>query len=350
MTKQHILVIYCGGTIGMTASAQGFVPARNFADALKQHLPDDHSLPRYTLLELEELIDSSNIRCDHWLLLAQLLQDNWHNYDGFVLLHGTDTMAYTASMLSFLLAGQDKPVVITGAQIPLSQPGSDGLDNFLNSLVVASQPQLTEVCICFNQRILRGNASTKVSSSAMDAFNSPNQGDLGRVRSQGSQVDIELDLTKLRKSSDNAIHLPNLRPERVAVLRLFPGMTGQMLANLSANAEGLVIQSYGAGNFPDANQSVMEALRKLQQQNRVVVNISQCNHGGVKQSTYASGAVLNPLDVVDGGTMTLEAAFCKLHYLLATETTADNVRSKMAEDIRGELEYDDPLTGRLHFN
>ncbi|GGY43980.1 L-asparaginase 1 [Bacterioplanes sanyensis] len=337
MTKQHILVIYCGGTIGMTASAQGFVPASNFADALKQHLPNDHSLPRYTLLELEELIDSSNIRCDHWLLLAQLLKDNWCDYDGFVLLHGTDTMAYTASMLSFLLAGQDKPVVITGAQIPLSQPGSDGLDNFLNSLVVASQPQLTEVCICFNQRILRGNASTKVSSSAMDAFNSPNQADLGRVHSHGNQVDIELDLPRLRQASNISMELPDLRPERVAVLRLFPGMTGHMLLTLAANADGLIVQSYGAGNFPDANQSVMEALRMLQQQNLVVVNISQCGHGGVKQSTYASGAVLNPLGVVDGGTMTLEAAFCKLHYLLATETSVEKVRLRMTDNVRGEI-------------
>ncbi|ASP40157.1 L-asparaginase 1 [Bacterioplanes sanyensis] len=340
MTEQHVLVIYCGGTIGMTPSADGFVPARNFADAVQQHLPADQTLPQYTLLELDELIDSANIRCDHWLQLAGILQQNWHDYDGFVILHGTDTMAYSASMLSFLLTQQDKPVVFTGAQIPLSQPGSDGLNNLINSLHVAAYSALPEVVVCFNHRILRGNGCTKVSSTQLDAFQSPNGRELGRVHSGGTELNRERNTTlnaQTRTGLPLQCQLPTLRPEAVAIVRFYPGIQGSVIEMMAANAQAVVLQTYGLGNFPDADSKVVQALQRLQQQDIVVVNTSQCLNGGVQQSTYASGAVLNPLGVVDGQDMTLEAAFTKLHYLLATESRTDNIREKMQQDLRGEL-------------
>ncbi|MBY4677715.1 asparaginase [Marinobacterium arenosum] len=333
--KRRILILYTGGTIGMQPSEQGYVPVTGFHELLQQqlHSKTSQQLPEFELLELDQLIDSANLVPQHWLQIAGLLQQHWQQYDGFIVLHGTDTMAYTASALSFMLQGLDKPVILTGSQIPLVELRNDALDNLITALLLAGNYQIPEVCIYFNGRLLRGNRSTKLKSTGFDAFDSPNFPWLGQVG-----IHIELHGNLLLEPGLRQFLLPAFDAEAVVMLQLYPGIPARVVDALldSPKVKGLILQSYGVGNVPDANEALVDSLAKASDRGVVVLNITQCLQGRVSQGAYATGSVLNRIGVVAGQDLTPEAAFAKLHFLLASGLTPEQVREQLAQPLCGE--------------
>jgi L-asparaginase len=333
--NKRILIIYTGGTIGMMPSDEGYVPMPGFHEQLISQLDSRASeqLPAYELIEFDQLIDSANLTPDHWLQMAQTLTTRWDDYDGFVLLHGTDTLAYTASALSFMLNGINKPVILTGSQIPLAQLRNDALDNLVTAMLLAANPAISEVCICFNGRLLRGNRSVKVSSSGFDAFDSPSYPWLGRVG-----IDFELQSQLLLAPGTPAFRLAPFDADAVAVLQLYPGIGAHIAEAILAgpSIRALVLQTYGAGNPPDANLALMRVLENASKRGITLLNITQCARGGVSQGTYATGAALNRIGVISGNDLTLEAAFAKLHVLIANGLSGDALHSTLRQSLCGE--------------
>ena len=333
--KSNVLIIHTGGTIGMHPSDQGYVPVAGFNELLQQKLSKQaqQNLPHFEILEFEKLIDSSNIQPSDWTRLGHTLVEHYHDYDGFVVLHGTDTMAYTASALSFILQGLDKPVILTGSQIPLIEPRNDALDNLITALVLAGNYPIPEVCIFFNGRLLRGNRACKLRATGFDAFDTPNCPWLGQAG-----IHIELQEHLLLERGAPRFLVPDFDPSAVSLLHLYPGMPGRIAEQLLADPQlkGLLIRSFGVGNPPDKNRELMEALEQASARGQVVVNLTQCLQGKVSQGAYATGATLNNIGVVPGSDLTVEAAFTKLHFLIATGQPAPRIRELMQTPICGE--------------
>ncbi|OPX54575.1 L-asparaginase [Oceanospirillum multiglobuliferum] len=331
----HILILYTGGTIGMIRSARGYVPKEGFEARLAEQLQCQSSdqLPMYSVLEFEQLIDSSNLHPRDWTAIATVITEYWEMYDGFVVLHGTDTMAYTASALSFMLKDLDKPVIVTGSQIPLSELRNDALDNLITSLILAGQQSISEVCIYFNGRLLRGNRSTKLKSVGFDAFDSPNYPWLAEV---GIHITLKKEL--LLKPSTPSFHLFDFNPDAVAMVQMYPGIQAQVVEAVlnSGDVKALILQSYGAGNPPDSNQALMQVLAQASLRGIVIVNISQCLQGGVYQGAYATGETLNQMGVISGHDLTLEAAFTKLHCLISAGYSPYYISELMPTALCGE--------------
>lgn len=334
--RNKVLIIYTGGTIGMQMSATGYVPVAGFETLLQEKLNAGAAmqLPDFDVVEFEHLIDSSNLLPAHWNQIAAQLIDQWQAYDGFIVLHGTDTMAYSAAALSFMLQGLDKPVIFTGSQIPLAELRNDALDNLLTSLILAGNYQLPEVCVFFNGRLLRGNRSSKLKSTGFDAFDSPNYPWLGQA---GIHIDIHQHLLLARR--EQRFVNPEFADDAVRVLQIYPGVSAAMVRDMLAaeHVRGLIMVSYGVGNPPDANQALMDVLTEANQRGVVIVNLTHCLQGKVSQGAYATGATLNTIGVLPGSDMGLEAAFTKLNFLLATEDSVDDIRRMMTESICGEL-------------
>ncbi len=331
--NQRILIIYTGGTIGMWPSSEGYTPKKGFASLIQQRLNQVSldALKPFDIIELETLIDSSNIQLNDWSNLSRLIQTHYDSYDGFVILHGTDTMAYTASALSFLLEGCQKPVILTGSQIPLAQPRTDATNNLLNAIAFARQPEIREVCICFDSQLFRGNRSRKVDTSALHAFDSPN---LAPVATIGINLTVHETLTP----SSIAFKDVELSP-CVAQLLIYPGISNQQIDAVlrSTEIKGVVLLSYGAGNPPDNNGYLMAALAEASLQGKVIINLTQCFAGKVIQGAYATGEKLNKIGVVPGADLTPEAAYTKLLVLLATEENIETVKARITQSICGEL-------------
>ena len=289
-------------------------------------------LPDFALNEYTPLLDSANMRPANWQLIAQDIAEQYDAYDGFVVLHGTDTMAYTAAALSFMLEGLDKPVILTGSQIPLAEARSDARENLITSLLLAAHSKVPEVCLYLNGHLLRGNRATKVSSSGFEAFASPNFSPLGSVG-----VEIEVNRRLLRPPGD-ALTVQTLGTAQVVALRLFPGITAEILDNvLQKPVQGLVLETYGAGNAPSNDAALLEVLRAATARGVVIVNCTQCLHGSVDMSDYATGSALREAGVVGGFDMTPEAALTKLVYLLSKGLTVEETRRQVQRDLRGEL-------------
>jgi L-asparaginase len=332
----RVLILYTGGTIGMKSSAKGFVPCEKFDQLLQEKIPDEarEQLPQITVLELSELIDSANLQPLHWTEMARQLIAQWEHYDGFVVLHGTDTMDYTAAALSYMLLGIDKPIILTGSQVPLIKLRSDGLDNLITSIDMAGHCGVPEVCIYFNNRLLRGNRSVKLNSSAFDAFDSPNFPCLARA---GVRVDVDTHL--LIQPSPRQFMAPVFDPAAVTVLSMYPGISAEVVQSAVDNpaVKGVVIKSYGAGNIPDANHPLINVLRNASKKGVVIVNVTQCVQGPVSQGDYATGDVLNDIGVVPGSDLTLAAAFTKLHFLIASGLSEEDIREQMTVALCGEM-------------
>ncbi len=321
----------------MVASKQGYVPSENFPARLHEQLESQNlggtELPLYNLLETDHLIDSSNSTPNDWMAIASLLSQHWHKYEGFVVLHGTDTMAYTASALSFILGEIDKPVILTGSQIPLAKVRNDALSNLVISLTLAANYDIPEVCIYFNGKLVRGNRSTKLKSMQLDAFHSPNFPDLATV---GIDVDLQQDL--LLEANKPSFKHYEFDPQAVAIVPMYPGVPSSIINSVLSNKKikALIIQTYGVGNPPDANKALMKRLAKAEEDGIVIVNLSQCLIGGVFQGSYSTGESLNQIGIIGGADLTLEAAFTKLHYLLAKGYSSDEIKPLIAAPLRGE--------------
>lgn len=335
MSGKRVLVAHTGGTIGMRRGERGYEPFPGHLARLLSELPELASdlLPRLELLEFEPLLDSSDMVPADWLRVARTIESHYAEFDGFVVLHGTDTLAYTSSALSFLLDGLRKPVVVTGSQVPLVELRSDARENLINSLLLAASGVLHEVCVCFGGRLLRGNRVTKVSTSGFDAFESPNELELARIG-----VDIEFRQGALRPPQDGELTVHELPDVTVAALRLFPGISARLLENvLREPVEGLVLETYGAGNAPSRDAALLEVLAEATARGVVVVNITQCLRGRVDMGGYATGSALERAGVVSGLDMTPEAALAKLIWLFGRGLDAAEVRRLVPLDLRGEL-------------
>lgn len=335
MNTKHIGLIYAGGTVGMSMTAHGYAPMKDFSGALARLLAAaGDALPSYTLHEYAAPIDSANATPSDWRNIARDIAARYEDYDGFVVLHGTDTMVYTAAALSFMLQGLRKPVIVTGSQIPLGSVRSDAGQNLVTALQLAASDRLSEVAIYFNQRLLRGNRATKVSTERMDAFDSPNYPLL-------AQIGIHLRLNRealLPRAEQECFRLPERDGALVLPLRFVPGMPVRAVqALLDLQPQAMVLECYGAGNAPDRDPALLDLLARASERGVVLAACSQSPHGRVAIGTYAAGAGMTAAGVVGMSDMTFEAIFAKLHYLLGLGLPTESVRSELLRNLSGEL-------------
>ncbi len=292
-----------------------------------------------TVISFPEPIDSSNVNMQHWVDMAYIIYENYDSYDGFVILHGTDTMAYSASMLSYMLRGLTKSVVFTGAQLPISAMRSDARENLMTALEIATakangNPVVPEVCIFFNHMLLRGNRSKKVQSIHFDAFESENYPALAEA---GIIIDYNYAAIKPYEEGKKLKYFNKL-DNRVMVLKLFPGITSKILDSCFdiEDMRGVVLETYGSGNSPSESWFI-NSLEKAVKKGLIILNVSQCNGGRVIQGRYQTSKDLKKIGVLSGGDITTEAAVTKMMFLLANEKEDAEIRRKLITPMVGEM-------------
>jgi L-asparaginase len=332
--KKRIYIAYTGGTIGMKASTRGYIPVQgHLTDAITK-IPDFHrsEMPDFTINEYTPLIDSANMAPSDWQRIADDIMRNYNDYDGFVVLHGTDTMAYTSSALSFMFENLSKPIIVTGSQIPLSQLRSDGQVNLLNALYVAANYPVCEVSLFFNNNLFRGNRSSKVYADGFDAFDSPNMPPLLETA-----INIRLIAGNIEENPHENIVLKKITPQPIGVIHLYPGISSLLIKNVIRQpVKALIIRSYGVGNAPQ-DPDLLSCLAKAHQEGIIVINSSQCLKGTVNMDGYATGSSLYGCGVIGAKDMTLEATLTKLHFLLSQKLEVETIRELMQKSLCGEL-------------
>ena len=364
--QRSVLVIYTGGTFGMVYEPQADQLIPFDFERVFERLPELHRLDLdITLITLPVIIDSSNMKPAVWIELAQLIEANYQQYDSFVILHGTDTMAYTASALSFMLEGLNKPVMLTGAQLPIGAPRTDARENFITALEIAAavdsvavdttavdaanvemtelstvrQPLVPEVCIYFNSLLLRGNRSTKQESVQFNAFSSENYPHLATA---GVSIDYNRPYIRPYQPGQTLRIRTELNPN-VTILKLFPGITQPVVESIleSPALRGVVLETFGAGNAPTDNW-FLNALKRAIDRGILIINVSQCEGGRVTQGRYQTSKYLEQIGVVSGADITSEAAITKLMVLLGQEPDRDSaamsrLQKRLARPMMGEM-------------
>lgn len=331
---KKILIINTGGTIGMTKTEKGYMPdaaylhkALESMDALQAE-----GMPDWELEDILPLLDSSNMTVSDWNRIGVMIAENYADYDGFVILHGTDTMAYTAAALSFMLENLNKPVVLTGSQIPLCELRSDGRDNLITSLLIAAAGIVREVCICFGDKLLRGNRSMKYSADELIAFVSPNYPALAEIG-----IDITYRNGALLPPPAGAFHFQPLEEVPIGVLKVFPGIQfGLFESIMTESLRGIVIETFGTGNIPNTGSSLLPIIGRAFENGTIVVVCTQCPHGTVQLGTYETSDALKSFGGVSGTDMTTEAAVAKLYYLFSKGLDKNEIKRLMEENLRGE--------------
>ncbi len=335
-----LLIIYTGGTIGMIENPETHTLHPFDFSHLIDNVPKVKKLA-YDIdhIQFSPPIDSANMKPEHWVEIAMAIEHDYNKYDGFVVLHGTDTMAYTASALSFMLENLHKPVIITGSQLPIGEVRTDGEENLITALQVAAardrhgEALVQEVAILFENHLWRGNRSTKMSADNFDAFKSNNYPPLAHIG-----LDIEFDFEALYRSPDRRpLKVHHRMDTAVMILELNPGMTEFTLQHLlhTPGIKGIVLKTFGAGNAP-SDKWFITAIREAVKRGVVIVNVTQCVNGGVKDSLYDTGNSLAGAGVVSGGDITVEAAITKLMYLFGMDMEPDQVRTYMRHCLCGE--------------
>jgi L-asparaginase len=333
--KKRVYIIYTGGTIGMQPTPEGYAPAPGYLAEQIMSMPDlkSHLMPDVDIHEYDPLLDSANMTPQDWYKIARDISDHYNEYDGFIILHGTDTMAYTASALPFMLEGLAKPVLLTGSQIPLCEVRNDARANLITALTVAANFDIPEVCLCFGNQLLRGCRSVKVSTDGLDAFASPNLSPLGDI---GVEIRIHKNLVLPKPQS--VLQVQEFKQVNVGALPLWPGISAQVVRNfLQPPLQGLILRAYGVGNGPTNNADFLSALEEAAARGVVIVDCTQCLRGSVHLGDYATGSALARAGVISGFDMTAEAALAKLSYLFSQNLSVDEIKRLMQIDLHGEL-------------
>ncbi|MFO7574077.1 MAG: asparaginase [Bacteroidales bacterium] len=338
--KRSILIIYTGGTIGMVHDPEtGALIPLDFSHISGQ-VPE---LKRFrcdlTSVTFDPVVDSSDITPDLWLKMAATIEQNYDNHDGFVILHGTDTMAYSASALSFLLQNLEKPVIFTGSQLPIGMLRTDGKENLITAIEIAAaesngQPIVPEVCIYFENRLMRGNRTTKLSSEQFNAFSSPNYPDLAET---GVHI----------RYNTKFIRYPGIREKLrvgkklctdIAILKIFPGITPETVRSLLSvrDLKAVILETYGSGNAPTFSWFT-EALKEFIEQKGIVLNVTQCHAGSVEMTVYKTGKTLLDIGVISGKDITTEAAVAKLMCIMESSNDNDKIHMLLNRSLAGEI-------------
>ncbi|MES2808313.1 MAG: asparaginase [Bacteroidota bacterium] len=334
----QILIIYTGGTIGMmTDPVTKTLKPINF-EQIMDNVPELEKLNcKIKVHSFEEIIDSSNMNPEIWSELAGLIESHYDEVDGFVILHGSDTMSYTASALSFMLENLAKPVIFTGSQLPISAIRTDAKENLMTAIEIAKskkndRARVPEVCIYFDYKLFRGNRSFKYNSSKFEAFRSPNYPILAE-----SGVHLRFSVNDIRQPVDAPLTLHKNLVNEVSVLKLYPGISpGVVEAVLNAPVRGIVMESFGAGNTT-TDQWFTDLLKNAIASGKVILDISQCKVGTVELGRYDTSKQLKDIGVANGYDMTFEAAVTKMMYLLGQHTDPKEVKRLLEIDLRGEI-------------
>lgn len=335
-----VLIIYTGGTIGMKEDPSDQTLKPFDFSAILTEVPELGKFAcQVDSVTFDPLIDSSDVEPLLWKQLAEMIVREYDRYDGFVILHGTDTMAYSASALSLMLENLSKPVVFTGSQLPIGRPRTDGKENLISSVEIASarnrdgSAKVPEVCIFFNSQLLRGNRATKFSSVDFDAFRSPNWPVLATAG-----IDIRYNNDSIRTPGNGKISAKTCLDTRVSIMKVHPGITASVARGclLGEDIRACIIETYGSGNAI-SKPWFTDIVRQACEQGRIVLNITQCLMGEVNMDIYATGRALKDTGVISGADMTTESALAKLFVLMGENDDNNMVKEKLKQDLRGEM-------------
>lgn len=340
LSKAKILLIYTGGTIGMKKDFEtGALRAFNFSKLL-QRIPELKQLDcEVKTISFDKPIDSSNMNPEKWAKIATIIADNYPSFDGFVVLHGSDTMSYSASALSFMLENLAKPVIFTGSQLPIGDLRTDAKENLITAIQIASlrengKPVISEVCLYFEYKLYRGNRTTKINAEHFKAFTSPNYPDL--VES-GVHLKLNSELFLPLKSNLQLKVHKNL-DNHVAIIKMFPGISEVVLAAILniPNLKGIILETYGAGNAPTEDWFI-DLLKKAINKGLHIINVTQCSAGSVSMGQYETSTSLKEIGVISGKDITTEAAITKLMYLLGQKIAPNEFKKIFETSLRGEM-------------
>ncbi|MES2134361.1 MAG: type I asparaginase [Bacteroidota bacterium] len=339
MEKPSVLLIYTGGTIGMMQDVRtGELKPFNFKSLTRQ-IPE---LEKFDIdlssISFSKPIDSSNMHPRVWIELANIIKDNYTKHDGFVILHGSDTMSYTASALSFMLENLAKPVILTGSQLPIGIIRTDGKENLITAIEIASarknnKPVVTEVCVYFEYKLYRGNRTYKYNSAHFDAFKSPNYPALAEAG-----VDIQYNTTALLKPAKKQFVVHTQLDNDIAVLKLFPGLSKKITLSIlnTPGIKAVILETFGAGNASTESWFI-DALKQTIGKNVIIYNVTQCSEGKVIQGMYETSSQLKKIGVISGYDITFESAVAKLMYVLGKKGTLAKAKQLLETNLCGEI-------------
>lgn len=338
--KQKVLIIYTGGTIGMINDPKtGHLISFDFKH-IYQHVPELQRInAEITTISFDFPVDSSEMNPNLWKKMAEMVFDNYENYDGFVILHGSDTMAYSASALSFMLQDLSKPIIFTGSQLPIGTIRTDGKENLITAIEIAAAKNengesiVNEVAVYFEYSLYRGNRSSKVSANQFEAFASPNYRKLAVAG-----VNIEYNFSNLLTTTSQKPTLFTAFDDRVALLKIFPGFSANVYKSIFDinQVKGIIIETFGSGNAP-SNEEFRNLMTNYIANGGIVLNITQCSSGSVVQGKYETSSFFSKVGVISGGDMTTEAALSKMMYLFGKEKSIEKVKEQLSVSIVGEM-------------
>lgn len=339
--KSSVLLIYTGGTIGMMQDINsGELKPFDFKSLTKQ-IPELNKFDiNLSSIAFQKPIDSSNMNPSVWIELAKIIKSNYKGYDGFVILHGSDTMSFTASALSFMLENLSKPVILTGSQLPIGIIRTDGKENLITAIEIAGaqvngKPVVSEVCVYFEYKLYRGNRTFKYNSAHFDAFKSPNYPPLAEAG-----VDIKYNLNALLKPNKKSLKVYTALENDIAILKLFPGISKKITSAIlnTTGIKAIILETFGAGNASTEPWFIQE-LKQAIDRGIVILNITQCAEGSVIQGKYETSSQLKKIGVIGGSDLTFESAVSKLMFLLGQKLSSSQLKKSLQSNLRGELTH-----------